>query len=75
MALLNRKAYDHEIMHVYKGEKYMLLWKQKQMRGGVHVEIWMKRRTTRAGAERFAAKHGVEMPQQSKSVDTGGNTP
>lgn len=74
MALLDRKAYDHEIWHVY-GEKYMLRWKQKQMRGGVYVEIWMTRRTTRAGAEKFAAKHGVEMPQPNKSVDTGGNTP
>lgn len=67
MVTVSRKSYDHEIMHVYKGEKYMLLWKQKQMRGGVYVDIWMKRRTTRAGAEKFAAKHGIEMPQPKQS--------
>lgn len=63
MTTLNRKSYDHEIWHVH-GDRFMLRWKQKQMRGGVHVEIWMTRRTTRLLAEKFASKHNVEMPQE-----------
>lgn len=63
MTLLDRKSYDHEIWHI-QGDRFMLRWKQKQMRGGVHVEIWMTRRTTRPLAEKFAAKHNVEMPQE-----------
>ena len=58
-----RKPFDHKIQHL-RGDYYQVWWTQPRDVGMHWIEVRTRRIVNLAAAERFAAKHGVEMPQR-----------
>lgn len=67
VALIRSGSYSHKIVYE-RPDEYVLIWRTDHKSGGSRLR-WPRvhqRDTNKKGAERFAKKWGIQMPEGSK---------
>lgn len=65
MALVRAGGYGHRIVYV-RPDEYVISWRYDTKIGRIRFQRGQQRDTDRRGAERFAKKWGINMPEDPR---------